>query len=328
MKRELLCFCLLLLLHIGCVETVDLVEQYYYPQKLVIEGEISNDSPPYYFRLFKSGALNASYFEGVENALLILSDNTGKKDTLQPLEKDIYLSRNYETCSYYYIDDRGDSIYICSKSKKISDPKSIFDGYFASHHIRGIPGNTYTLEIIYDEHRYIATEKMQSIPEVTNFEIRYVSHEKEGWQLTPFIDFINPSHENNYYIFSFKRSSLEEIMDMVNIKNWSYSITDGQNLPLNVRNFQVNSGETSKGYPTNMWYPFNETDSATIRVGSISESYFNFVSGQIDQLRADGGAYMPSPTSLKGNFGNEILGYFRVISVCEKKTLYDKKDNP
>lgn len=323
MKKQLLAI-FPLLFHMGCVERVELDNQHDYPRRLVFEGEISNDAPPYYFRLFKSAPLNVNYFEGIGDALLVLSDDQGGKDTLKPLIKKIYTHGNYESCSYYYINAKGDSIYLNSKIRTFDEPENVFDGYYASHHLIGTPGNKYTLDIFYEGHRYTACEKMKEIPEVTHFEIRYVTHEKEGKQLSPFINFKNPSSQENYYIFSFKRSSLDEMTCGMSIMNWPYAITNGFDLPENVVDFQVNSGESSKGFPNNMWHFYNETDPAIIRVGSISKFYFNFMSGQIDQLRADGGAYMPSPVSLKGNFGAEILGYFRVISFCEKTTFYKK----
>lgn len=316
-----------LLLQAGCVEMVELEKQADYPTKLVIEGEISNLMPPYYFKLFKSAPLNAAYYEGVDDAILIVSDNEGLRDTLQPLEKEISSSRYGDVCHYYYMDNAGDSIRLGYKYKNHEDPLSVFDGYFRSRETVGTPGNIYTLEIIYQGNRYITSEKMEEVPMVTRFDICYVPHQKEGEQLTPFIDFLNPRGRQNYYMFSFARSSFQNLVGNDSPSNWPYSIANGKDMPEIVTDFQVNDGETLKGYSDNLWYPFNEFDSATIRVSAISESYFNFMSGQIDHLRADGGAYMPTPGNLKGNFGNNVMGYFRVISVCEKKTLYQEVRN-
>lgn len=306
----------------SCIEFID-IEFSSDNQKLVVEGEISNDAPPYFFRVSKTGKINAEYHEGVSNVLLILSDNEGCVDTLQPLMKEVYsYSKDYFLCYYCYRDVAGDTIPLSGAWCKKDWPETVLDGFFVSNHIIGKPGNTYTLTVEYNDNTYRATETMLPVPELTNFKVDYIEHEKEGYQLTPFVDFINPKNQTNYYLFSFNRFSFSDLV-YSREKNWPFSIIDGSQLPEKISNFKVNDGETVKGYPDNMWYPLTERDTATIRLAAISELCYDFYSNQIDQMRYDGGAYTPTPFSVNNNFGNEILGFFRVLSIDKKSTIYN-----
>ena len=62
---------------------------------LVIEGNITNQAGPYFVKLTKSVNFNeASNYPSVSNAVVIVSDNAGQKDTLSHTSNGIYQTRN------------------------------------------------------------------------------------------------------------------------------------------------------------------------------------------------------------------------------------------
>lgn len=64
---------------------------------LVIEGNITNQPGPYYVKLTKTLTFEQSgIYPGVENAQVIISDNTGISDTLKYIENGIYATSKLE----------------------------------------------------------------------------------------------------------------------------------------------------------------------------------------------------------------------------------------
>ncbi len=61
--------------------------------KLVVEGGISNLPPPHSIRLSWSTSFNAAEAVAAENALLVISDEQGRTDTLQEQEGGLYYSK-------------------------------------------------------------------------------------------------------------------------------------------------------------------------------------------------------------------------------------------
>lgn len=85
---------LLVLSLVGCIEEFDLQLNEIEP-RLVVDAQITNEPGPYYVRLTQSrngdfyGDYNSDNAEPVLNATIIISDNLGVVDTLQPINIDL-----------------------------------------------------------------------------------------------------------------------------------------------------------------------------------------------------------------------------------------------
>jgi hypothetical protein len=123
-NRALLVFILMIaaFIFIGCekIINVNLVET---SPQLVIEGLITDGIGPYTVALSKSGSyFSQQVLPPVSDALVVISDDKGIKDTLKETKPGIYLTAK----------------------------------------IRGIPGRTYSLMVLSDKNRYTGSSKMFS----------------------------------------------------------------------------------------------------------------------------------------------------------------------
>ena len=65
--------------------------------KYVIEGNVTNLPGPYQVSIGKTGAVNTDYtFQGVSQAAVIISDNTGNTETLQEVTPGIYRTKSLQ----------------------------------------------------------------------------------------------------------------------------------------------------------------------------------------------------------------------------------------
>jgi len=145
--------------------------------KLVIEASITDQPGPYYVKLTRSIDLNqTNSYPVIENGNVIISDNTGIKDTLKYSKEGIY------------------------KTKLI----------------QGVYGRTYNLEVTIDGKKYTATTTMPSKVNLDSLRINTFSFNSENqYSIIPvytdplvlgnnyrFIQQINDTLDNNYNIFN------------------------------------------------------------------------------------------------------------------------------
>jgi len=145
--------------------------------KLVIEASITDQPGPYYVKLTRSIDLNqTNSYPVIENGNVIISDNTGIKDTLKYSKEGIY------------------------KTKLI----------------QGVYGRTYNLEVTIDGKKYTATTTMPSKVNLDSLRINTFSFNSENqFSIIPvytdplvlgnnyrFIQQINDTLDNNYNIFN------------------------------------------------------------------------------------------------------------------------------
>jgi hypothetical protein len=145
--------------------------------KLIIEASITDQPGPYYVKLTRSINLNeVNVYPVVENGLVIISDNTGIKDTLKYSKQGIYMTKL----------------------------------------IQGVYGRTYNLEVNVDGKKYTATTTMPSKVNLDSLRINTFSINGENqYSIIPvytdpmelgnsyrFIQQINDTLDNNYNIFN------------------------------------------------------------------------------------------------------------------------------
>ena len=95
-----ICFCLLATLMAwvatSCTEKIDLVLKNAGPQ-LVIEGRVTDEPGPYYVLVSKSTPYNTKQIlEGVDSAIVVISDDAGNTDTLTKIIQGVYLTNTLQ----------------------------------------------------------------------------------------------------------------------------------------------------------------------------------------------------------------------------------------
>jgi hypothetical protein len=302
----------------GCVEDMDIKVPEKDLGRIVIEGEITDDEPPYFFRVSKTIRLNGNYNPGVGDALVILEDNEGVRDTLQRVKRETIGYPDWYYCRLIYdnnYNNRKDTV-IMPEPLNNTVPIEFAEGFFVTNKIRGKQNNTYTLTVKYGDNVYTASEQMPERTVIDSLWLAEKANEKEGSQVTPFLNFRNDPSKEDYYLFSFKRMGLEDMLQQ-DRRIWPFSIVDDKYMPEDVTAFNPNDGEAVRGYPEGSLFFIGDT--ATVRLGTISKPCYDFYSDLIQQMRYDGGAYTPAPTTGRSNFSNGALGYFRAVTVSEKK---------
>ncbi|MDR1090490.1 MAG: DUF4249 domain-containing protein [Prevotella sp.] len=303
---------------LGCVENMDINVPEKDLGRIVIEGEITDDEPPYFFRVSKTVRLNGNYNPGVSDALVILEDNEGVKDTLQHVKREAFGYYDWYYCLLIYdnkYNNRKDTV-IVPELLDNTVPEDFAEGLFVTNKIRGKQKNMYTLTVKYGDQTFSASEQMPERTVIDSLWLAEKANEKEGSQITPFLNFRNDPAKENYYLFSFKRVGLEDMLQQ-DRRIWPFSIVEDKHMPENVMAFNPNDGESVRGYADGSLYFIYDT--AIVRRGTISKSCYDFYSDLIQQMRYDGGAYTPAPSTGRSNFSNGALGYFRTIAVSEKR---------
>jgi hypothetical protein len=295
---------LIAILFIACEEDFDLGfdnDNY----SVVINGIITNEEGPYYVRLTKSSPdFNFNkpeyYFsdgaEPILDAQIIISDSEGAIDTLVPTPQTI-------TGYWYNSDSLG---IIDSTAYEDIYPHSSDFGYYQTTKLQGKAGNTYYLQVNYNENVFKAECYMPHLPEIDSMQVEEIIVKEAdgmtGW--APIIYFSEPQDEKNYYLFDIG----------VSVNSWTFSIIEDRFLELYVNGLNVDDGEHPDWWRVN--YPYGtDYGSITVTMASLTEEGFNFYKGLINQFNNDGGVYSPTPTSAKTNISNGGLGFFRASSV-------------
>lgn len=271
--------------------------------RIVLDGVLSNEKPPYYFRLTKTAAFSNASNEGIQDALLILSDDAGTKDTLRPL---------------HYMD-------VITKGYGENDPvidSLQYAGFYQTTKIVGREGRCYTMSVYYEGKLYEASETMPYSILIDSVSLAKKHLEsKNETVLCPIVNFRNPLDVDNFYLFTFKKETPETMM-YANLKVWQVSVLEDTYLPEYVTDFNLNDGEDARGYEEGFLFYLSERDTNIVRLNSITKACYNYYSDLIKQIRFDGGAFTPTPLTVRGNLSNGALGYFRVSSVSEAKVMY------
>ncbi|MCP4883102.1 MAG: DUF4249 domain-containing protein [Flavobacteriales bacterium] len=176
-------------------------------------------------------------------------------------------------------------------------------------------GQSYTLEIIYDDETYLASETMTSVSEITSvYQSRENGFDKEALEVN--IDFNDPNDIPNFYLTKFQRRGdlLQTIFDVKD------EFTDGNKISIFYEKLNnEDTGETE----------FVPGDIVDISLLGISEPYYNYIKLLIQQSGAQGGPFSTTPAEIKGNCinldnpDNYAFGYFRLTEVDEKVYLFE-----
>ena len=286
-----------------CVEKFDL-DLDSTDARLVVEGLVENNTGPHYIRLTKSNigvkvfrdndSRFIDNFDIVEDATIILTDDSGQTETLELIPKNEQLD-------------------------PYDDPYQKFGGFYKTTNFTGIPGRTYFLKIITKEGKvYEATDKMPSIPDLQEISYEKKILEKDGSIFyVPKITYYEPYVLGNTYLIQNDNYGSYELN--LNTKSiWQFEVLSDKNLNSGVNTFFLDNGAQTNdlGY-----YRYSYGDEIHVKMSSISEKASKYFNSLLEQFKQDGGAYKPSPASPHTNISNEGLGFFRTSAVAEAKTI-------
>jgi hypothetical protein len=276
-----------------------------HPQKLVIEGLITDQKGPYFVRLTKSNPeiTFPDYQDTISgyrirktdtvNALIIAIDvTTGFTDTLV-----------HSPDSIWYHNSPDDSILR-------GNVNGGYNGYYQTTSLKGIAGHLYALQVRWKNIEYHASCFLPSVPKIDSITFKYTQGEpgKDDYYI-PLIFFKEPQNEINYYLF-FTRGSGNSI--------WPYAV-----LSDNYLNAYVNGLDVFKGMSPDYWmngYP-SLNQSFSIEMHSITTEVYDYYNALIQQFKNDGGIYSPAPSSPPSNIDNDALGLFRASSISRIDTI-------
>lgn len=329
--KYILIFIVLAILIPSCIEDFDLNLPEAEP-RLVVDGLITNKPGPYYIRLTKSKVINitSSWYSNTESvdpvsdAVVVISDNTGQKDTLKYLSWD-ELEYTYDY-RYGYIKLIKDAAGNVIDSIVLADP---FDynkqGFYKTSHLKGIPGTTYFLNVKYKEKEFVASAYMAPVPAIDS--IGYLLKKSEivgkSDKYFPLLYFKEPQGIKNYYLIQLQNANFSRIG--YGNSTWQFSILSDTFLEPYVNGFNVSTGYSPSG---ENYYPiYGVGDSIYVALSSLSKEGNDFYKNLIDQFGNDGGAYKPTPASPPTNISNGGLGLFRASAVSEGRTYIQRTSN-
>lgn len=279
---------------ISCTEKFPLELNQIEP-KVVIQAMITDLPGPYYVRLTKTtNSLIVPYYPGqdadndhaeiIKNGIIIISDNFGNKDTLEPSPSHNFIFKT-----------GGDSLI----------------GYYNTKKIKGIAGRTYYLDVYIEEKHFHSETEMIPVPEIDTVVFSSIVGDpgkSDGIIPLFFLKNINTSFKYGSIIYG----GLNQIQNS-SLISWRNNrlFEFNQNEPVSFYYFELNG----KGYlPQDMLW-----DTTYFSLATLDNNTFQFYNNCLKQFNSDGGAYKPSPSTPIGNITGGAIGVFQASSIATYK---------
>lgn len=172
------------------------------------------------------------------------------------------------------------------------------DGRFTNSNFIPILGNSYTLNIEYNDQVYTANETLKAVSEITNIE-----------QTT--IDIFGEDHVEVKIFFN----------DPINVDN--YYVAEYINPYIALRELRTLDDEFTDGNQNFMEFYAEELvpgDEVEISLQGASEGFYNYMT-MLEEQAESGGPFASTPAQLIGNCINienseeEVLGFFRLSEI-------------
>ena len=188
------------------------------------------------------------------------------------------------------------------------------DGTYHTDEFEPELSQSYSIEDIYDNEVYVATETMTPVTDIINV---YQSTENGFDQnaLEVNIDFIDPEGIPNYYLSKFQRRG-DPFQTLFDLKD---EFTDGNIMSI----FYEKRENEDTGNKE-----FEPRDVIAIPIFGVSEQYYNYIKLLIEQSEP-GGPFSTIPAEIKGNCinlnnpDNYAYGYFRVSEVDKRVYTFE-----
>ena len=306
----------------SCIEKFDLQIENAEP-RLVVDGLITNRPGPYYLQLTWSKVGDISIpinnstedVNTVNSAIVVVSDNTGQIDTLEYIE--------FDETEYKYDYQMGYIKVVIDQTGNIIDTIFIPDpfeynknGFYKTSHLKGIPGSTYFMQILYKEKEYTASAYMPTVPDIDSIGYLFKKSEIKGKSdcYVPLLYFTDNQSTKDYYLIQLQNDIFTH--SGYGASSWQFSILSDAFLNPDIKGLNVSIGSSPKGKD---FYPYySNGDSIYIALSSLTKEGYAFYQNLLDQFENDGGAYKASPASPPSNISNGGLGFFRASAVSEK----------
>ncbi len=189
------------------------------------------------------------------------------------------------------------------------------NGSYTTDQFVAVIDASYTLEVIYENEVYLATEKMTPVAGITEvFQSKENGFDKNALEVN--VEYVDPEDIKNFYLIKFQRRGdlLPTLFDMKD------EFTDGNLMTIFYEKLEdEDSGETE----------FQPGDVVDISLLGVSEQYYNYISLLIEQSGGVGGPFSTIPAEIKGNCfnitapDNYSFGYFRVSEVDKRVYTFE-----
>lgn len=331
MRNCITCIVLLSLLS-GCTKDFDLYRSDP-PPLYVIEGRISSMWGPYYVRVTKSaglvtppgGNINApDGVEAVKDALVIITDDTGMRDTLIPAPTSIERYVYYIRDTIHYLDVTIDSIY-----SRVSYPMLTHEhGYYQTTKIKGQAGHTYQLEVQVGNDTFRSSAYMPPVPMLERAAYRDTT-------LSPYLNsgsmrlayFKDPPNVRNYYmltapdyIYGYRYDHYLHPSEVNNhaVTIVAYYVFDDKLLTPDVNAMPALYMNYDPEVPLYS-YEIPAPWPRQVRLQSLTKEAYDYFDNLSKQIKDDdGNIYKPVPSSVPGNISGGALGLFYATDVSDK----------
>ena len=254
MKKLVLIFCFLCFY--SCEEVVD-VELEESDPRLVIEASLlwdqKNDQNVQYIKLTRTAAFFKDEIPAAENAEVSVFSSTGTEYIFQEVEP----------------------------------------GLFTNNQITPVAGETYSLEIVYEDEVYRATSEFITAPAL-DFVVQENDGGFSGEDIELKVFYTDPAEETNFYLFRFFSEDLD---------------------------LQIYNDEFTNGSQTFAFFTSEELErgaEVAFEIQGISESFYQYMFILRSQAGTGGGPFQTQPTLVRGNIVNTTdpdnypFGYFRL----------------
>lgn len=290
----------------GCVDPVELpIRQV--ERRLVVDGLITDEAPPYIVKLTYSGNLSRALLIpdelAVNGATVTVEDNLGNRARLLP------------------------------------DPLNPAFYWMRDERLRGVPGRSYTLRVtLPDGSRYVSRpERMAPVPPIERLYGEYQESDRNTTQFNRFlvrVDTEDPATPGNYYRWqALCLMPVWAYNDPLGQYNRSLGPKDGAYAPFygtltNVLSDQLINGNRIAGRlvlsPPLVALGAQYVD---VRQYSLSRAAYQYWVLYEEQLARTGTIFDPQPASIEGNVRAEAdtnrlaLGYFGASAVSRQRII-------
>lgn len=189
------------------------------------------------------------------------------------------------------------------------------NGSYITSDFIAIMDQSYTLEVVYADETYLATETMTPVPVITEvYQSTNNGFDKNALEVN--LVFKDPIDETNFYLSKFQRQGdlLPTLFDV------NDEFTNGNEI--NIFYEKINNDTTGEK-------EFVPGDVVDISLYGISEQYFNYIRLLIQQSGSLGGPFSTIPAEIKGNCvnisksDNYAFGYFRLAEADKRVYTFE-----
>ena len=189
------------------------------------------------------------------------------------------------------------------------------NGNYVTNEFVPVMGQSYTLEILYENEIYLASETMIPVTDITSvFQTRENGFDKDALEVN--IEFNDPKDIKNFYLTKFQRRG-DLLQTLFDVKD---EFTDGNKMSIFYE--KINNDDTGET-------EFVPGDIVDIGLNGISEQYYNYIKLLIQQSGGAGGPFSTTPAEIKGNCvninspENYAFGYFRLSEVDKRVYTFE-----